>query len=169
MAPLTTSAPIQAFFPPAKKDHLSSSEIGDGFTADELNSVISPQVNGPWSPATDYREVEIVYIDPGPRCITFKGRIANLYDQTSGSKKPKAAKGCVRFVVKDDTGCITVCPLFRSESRECRECADELTGQTMVCELGVFTPSGTDRHGMDSTCLEWRAWCVDGVFCAVVY
>jgi hypothetical protein len=105
MAPAMSSS-IQAFFPPAQR--ATTDAVGDGFTSEEVSAVLHPQINGPWVPETTYEEVEIGHVDAGPKCVTFKGRIANLYDQANSSKRPKAAKGFVRFVLKDDTGCITV-------------------------------------------------------------
>ena len=36
------------------------------------------------------------------------GRIVNFYDQAMNSKMPQAAKGCLKIVVKDDTGAFGV-------------------------------------------------------------
>ena len=38
------------------------------------------------------------------------GRIVNFYELTNHghSKMPRSAKGCIKLVVKDDTGAITV-------------------------------------------------------------
>jgi hypothetical protein len=49
-----------------------------------------------------YEEVGISELAPGPRRVSFTGRIVNMYDQSIESKMPKAAKGCLKLVVKDD-------------------------------------------------------------------
>lgn len=45
---------------------------------------------------------------PGPGCVAFMGRVVNFYDQATLSKAPQAAKGCLKVVVKDDTGALMV-------------------------------------------------------------
>lgn len=67
-----------------------------------------------WTPEVDYTEVDIESLVPGPKCITFMGRIVNFFDQTTTSKMPKAAKGCLKMIVKDDTGALTVSLIFLS-------------------------------------------------------
>lgn len=61
-----------------------------------------------WIPAREYDETDIGSLIPGPQCVTFIGRVANFYDQSTPSKMPQAAKGCVKIIVKDDTGALTV-------------------------------------------------------------
>jgi hypothetical protein len=108
---------IQSFFhaPPSENTTSSvdalSTEPGDGFTTDEVDAVLHPQINTSWTPAQDYEECDIASLVPGPHCVTFLGRIANFFDQATPSKKPKAAKGCMKLVVKDDTAALTVSSL----------------------------------------------------------
>lgn len=100
---------IQSFFPPSKPQVLSkTSPTSDGFTSDEVDAVLHPTIDANWLPDTEYEECEINELVPGPGCVMFKGRIANFYDQAMQSKKPRAAKGCVKLMVKDGGGCITV-------------------------------------------------------------
>ena len=63
---------------------------------------------GSWVPEVDYKEVDIEALVPGPQCVLLVGRIANFYDQSTPSKMPKAARGCIKMIVKDDTGALTV-------------------------------------------------------------
>lgn len=83
---------------------MTSNPTGDGFDGDET------ELNSPtgWIPAREYDEVDIAALNPGPQCITVVGRIANFYDQPTPSKMPQAAKGCIKVIVKDDTGALTV-------------------------------------------------------------
>ena len=110
MAPQYPS--IQSFFPFAtlqnhKGDAGTSAEAGDGFTTEEFEAVIHPQ-SRPWVPQQDYEEIEIGSLVPGCQRVTFLGRIVNFYDQSTPSKKPNAAKGCLKVVVKDDSGALVV-------------------------------------------------------------
>ncbi|KAJ9665735.1 hypothetical protein H2201_004220 [Coniosporium apollinis] len=84
------------------------SQAGDGFTEAEVDAVLHPPANQTWSPPNEYEKVDIAALIPGPKCVTFVGRVANFYDQSTPSKKPRAAKGCVKIIVKDDTGALTV-------------------------------------------------------------
>ncbi|KAF2453617.1 hypothetical protein BDY21DRAFT_292851 [Lineolata rhizophorae] len=106
---------IQSYFPSTSSSRpteatssSSSSRPGDGFTAAELERALNPPVNPPWRPAHEYDEVEIAELVPGPRRVTFMGRIVNLYDRAMPSKAPNAARGCLKLIVKDNTGAITV-------------------------------------------------------------
>jgi len=81
---------------------------GDGFTSAEVDAVLHPSVDNSWTPTEDYAEFAIADLALGPRGITFQDRIANSYDQRTLIKKPQAAKGCVKCVVKDNSGAVTV-------------------------------------------------------------
>lgn len=104
---------IQSFFSTSNPDvrEVSSPEsqlIGDGFTAEEVDAVLYPTVSKNWCPEQSYDEFEIASLVPGPRCVMFQGRVGNVYDQVVLSKKPRAAKGCLKVVIKDVTGAIAV-------------------------------------------------------------
>ena len=121
MAPQFPS--IQTFFPlktspsrsssPAKScPALSSSpclesKAGDGFDSSDVEAVLHPSSED-WIPAKEYEEADIGTLQPGPQCVTLVGRLVNFYDQPTPSKMPQAAKGCVKIIMKDDTGAITV-------------------------------------------------------------
>lgn len=96
---------IQSFF---TKPANPPTAPGDGFTPQEVDAVLHPAIDESWLPAQDYEECDIASLIPGPRCVTFQGRIANFYDQQTASKRPQAAKGCCKVVVKDDSGALTV-------------------------------------------------------------
>ena len=94
---------------------LSARPIGDGFSTEEIDRVLHPQPNTDWQPAKHYEEVDIGDIDSGPGCIMIQGRIANILHQPNVNKKPKAAKGCIKVIVKDDTGAISVRDILLSD------------------------------------------------------
>lgn len=111
-------ASIQAFFTPnptpsPTKSNTSSLPcsdvlVVDGFTAEEVREALKPKPAEPWHPTTEYAECDIRDLYPGPRAITFMGRIANLFDVANNPKTPRSAKGCVKLCVKDVKGAITV-------------------------------------------------------------
>jgi len=115
-------ASIQAFFPPtpnsspvksASSPPSSDVPVGDGFTAEEKQEALKPQPAEPWHPTVEYEDCEIRDLYPGPRAVTFMGRVANIFDVANIPKTPRSAKGCVKLCVKDDTGAITVGALVR--------------------------------------------------------
>lgn len=103
---------IQSFFQsqPASAPPSSSPLSGDGFTAAEIEAALHPSLPEIWhpSPTTKYYDSDIASLSPGTRCITFMGRIANLFDVANSSRMPRTAKGCIRIVVKDESGAVTV-------------------------------------------------------------
>jgi len=105
---------IQSFFQPevspAKKDKASNSSLaaGDGFTAEEVEATILPRSLPQWRPRGIYEEVDIETLIPGPGCVTIMGRVVNFFFLETPSKAPHAAKGCLKMVVKDDSGALVV-------------------------------------------------------------
>jgi hypothetical protein len=113
MASSHKDSSIQAFFhptpatsSPAKQP--PSSSIGDGFTPEELEEALKPTPAEPWQPKVEYLECEIRDLYPGPRAVTFMGRVANIFDVANAPKTPRSAKGCVKLCVKDDHDAVTV-------------------------------------------------------------
>ncbi|KAF2112935.1 hypothetical protein BDV96DRAFT_497013 [Lophiotrema nucula] len=80
---------------------------GDGFSSDEVEAVLNPP-SAQWTPIHDYDEVHIGALEPGPKYLTFMGRVVNFYDQVKPSKRPEAAQGCLKIMIGDDTGAVTV-------------------------------------------------------------
>ena len=109
------SSSIQSFFQPevpssSHKSHKrpsSKTDTNDGFTSSEIEAASHPSLHR-WQPRTTYNEVDIGSLVPGPGCVALMGRVANYYDQVLNSKSPQAAKGCLKIIVKDDTGAFAV-------------------------------------------------------------
>lgn len=103
---------IQSFFQPEISPSRNPAtttpcETGDGFTVEEIEATLQPKLHK-WQPRGSYKEVEIGSLVPGPGCVALMGRVANFYDQATPSKAPQAAKGCLKVIVKDDTGALMV-------------------------------------------------------------
>ena len=109
---LGQSPSIQSFFPlrsSVLKSQPPSSPIpGDGFTPEELATVLRP-AQDKWEPKDHYDDCNIDTIVPGPKRIKIMGRIVNLSDGPPGAKLPMSPKGSLLLVIKDDTGALTVC------------------------------------------------------------
>ena len=106
---------IQSFFQPevpssSHKSHRrpsSKTDTNDGFTSSEVEAASHPSLHI-WQPRTTYNDIDIGSLVPGPGCVALMGRVANFNDQTINSKSPQAAKGCLKIIVKDDTGAVAV-------------------------------------------------------------
>ena len=88
------------------------SDTGDGFSAYELAKASEPEssleANRQWVSGVGYQHVDIDDLHPGPRRVRIQGRVVNFRHYLQGMKKPPAARGCWRILVKDDTGVISV-------------------------------------------------------------
>ncbi|KAF7448985.1 hypothetical protein Ptr902_02924 [Pyrenophora tritici-repentis] len=101
---MPASSSIQSYFSLPRKN-------GDGFTPEEMQSALSTKratAASAWTPTLDYEEADIGTLEPGPRHLTLMGRIVYFNDQAKPSKSHKAAQGCIRIMVSDDTGVLTV-------------------------------------------------------------
>lgn len=113
---------IQSFFQPevspGKKDKASRLPLaaGDGFTAAEVEATICPPCLPQWQPRGTYNEVDIETLIPGPGCVTIMGRVVNFFVLGTPSKAPHAAKGCLKMVVRDDTGALVVSLLMTRDT-----------------------------------------------------
>ena len=114
MAPQTPS--IRSFFQPevpliqnSKRRKLdeTTEDMNDGFTPSEIASALQLTLHE-WKPNGVYKDMEIGSLIPGPDCVALMGRVVNFYDQVMLSKMPQAAKGCLKVLVKDDTGVLAV-------------------------------------------------------------
>jgi len=100
-------AQAQASSPAAPPTTKSPSKLGDGFTEEELTEALDP-MSRKWNPDREYEECTIRYLVPGPKAVTFMGRVVNfntVFGKTA--KQPKAA-GWHYLTIKDDTGAIYV-------------------------------------------------------------
>jgi hypothetical protein len=114
---MTHSYPsIQSFYKregptSAKKDEEqqpSSKKKGDGFTEKELADALDPLKRN-WDPEREYEEATINKLVPGPKAVTFVGRIVNVSTIFGSSQKQPKAAGWHYLVVKDDSAAISVC------------------------------------------------------------
>ena len=104
---------------------MMSPDIGlsDGFTAEEVENVLHPPATS-WSPIHGYEKIKIDALEPGPKFITFMGRIVNLYNISKSSKRERTAKGFFKLTVADDSGTVMVfifiCYPFQGETEDGR-------------------------------------------------
>ena len=59
-------------------------------------------------PHHEYEEVPLSTLAPGPRRIKFSARVVNIHDQPVASKSSKAARGCLKVLVKDNNATLLV-------------------------------------------------------------
>ncbi|KAK8189183.1 uncharacterized protein BKA78DRAFT_242891, partial [Phyllosticta capitalensis] len=57
-----------------------------------------------------YQSVAIASLAPSSAAITFVGRVVNIFHFANNNQKPRAATGCLRFILRglDGTGLVTV-------------------------------------------------------------
>lgn len=96
--------------PLATTSAASTPKVGDGFTEEELADSLDP-LNKKWNPEREYEEVSIVQLVPGPRAVTFAGRIVNLRTMMGTNPKQPKANGWHSLIVKDDSGAVEVSSL----------------------------------------------------------
>ncbi|TVY91344.1 hypothetical protein LAWI1_G003655, partial [Lachnellula willkommii] len=80
---------------------------GDGFTEEELADAVDP-LNRKWNPEREYEECTIDQLVPGPKAVTFVGRIVNFTTIIGHSQKQPKASGWHYMLVKDDSAAISV-------------------------------------------------------------
>jgi hypothetical protein len=110
---------IQAFYKPEVRlpnpsnPQPSPTKPGDGFTEEELSDAMDP-LHRKWNPEREYEECSISHLVPGPRAVTFVGRVVNLKTILGKDKKQPKARGFQAVIVRDDEGAASVsCVCFR--------------------------------------------------------
>lgn len=59
-------------------------------------------------PTIDYEEADLGSLEPGPRYLALMGRVVNFNDQVRPSKSHKATQGCIKVMIADNTGVLSV-------------------------------------------------------------
>ncbi|KAL6709076.1 hypothetical protein ACN47E_001892 [Coniothyrium glycines] len=102
---MPASSSIQSYFSSSPRKN------SDSFAQDDVQStmpssgvVVLPQ----WMPSLEYEVVDLGDLQPGPRNVMLMGRIVNFYDIAKPSKSHKAAQGCLKVMLADDTGVLTM-------------------------------------------------------------
>jgi hypothetical protein len=92
-----------------KKYPSSSSRTipGDGFTEEELSDALDP-LHRDWKPEREYEELGIGDLVPGPKAITFIGRVVNVSTIWGRSQKQPKAAGWHYVILKNNTAAISV-------------------------------------------------------------
>jgi hypothetical protein len=105
---------IQAFYKPevrlpsaALVGEGGKSKPGDGFTEEELADALDP-LHRKWNPEREYEECSVGQLVPGPRAVTFVGRIVNLRTVMGKSAKVPKATGFHSLILRDDEGAVSV-------------------------------------------------------------
>ena len=83
-------------------------ERGDGFSGEELADALDP-LKRKWDPRREYDECTIDKLVPGPKAVTFVGRIVNLTTIHGNSDEQPKAAGWHHLILKDHAAAISVC------------------------------------------------------------
>lgn len=73
-----------------------------------LRSIELDQTANRTKPELDYERAFLGTLAPGPCNLTLIGRIVYFNDQAKPSKSHKAAQGCIKILLTDDTGVLTI-------------------------------------------------------------
>jgi hypothetical protein len=107
---------VQSFYrrelpKPVRKDEAEPFQVvkvGDGFTEEELTEALDP-LTRKWNPEREYDQMTIGQLVPGPKAVTFMGRIVNFSTVFGHSQKQPKASGWHYMILKDDSAAISVC------------------------------------------------------------
>lgn len=108
---------IQSFYkrevpkPDEEAEGPAPENIGDGFTEEELAEALDPLTRR-WNPEREYEELDIGQLSPGPKAVTFVGRVVNFNTVYGRSQKQPKASGWHYMVIKDDTASISASVSF---------------------------------------------------------
>lgn len=89
-----------------------STKVGDGFTFGEANEVRHHTLQS-WEPREQYKNTQISKLVPGSGRVCLLGRVVNLYEPPPPNNMPSTAKGCFKLHVRDDSGTLMVCILYK--------------------------------------------------------
>lgn len=105
---------IQSFYkrevPKSTEKQLAASSTimtADGFTEKELSDALDP-LNRKWKPEQEYEELGIGDLVPGPKAVTFIGRVVNISTVWGRSQKQPKAAGWHYLILKNNTAAISV-------------------------------------------------------------
>ncbi|TQS36082.1 hypothetical protein Golomagni_03477 [Golovinomyces magnicellulatus] len=84
----------------------SRSEPGDGFTEAEIMNTLDP-LSRNWDPDREYEKVAISRLNPGPKAVSFIGRIVNFSTRFGSSAEQPRAKGWHHLIIKDGTAALS--------------------------------------------------------------
>jgi hypothetical protein len=124
-----------------------SAKPGDGFTEEELADALDP-LNRKWNPEREYEELNITQLVPGPRAVTFCGRIVNLNTVHGRNPKQPKASGWHFLIVKDDSAAISVWfhPFLHFELLTI------LLDQIVLCTKPLSSQARPISHFLDCLC-----------------
>ncbi|CAN9287576.1 unnamed protein product [Alternaria sp. RS040] len=103
---MPASPSIQSYFSSS-----TTTKNDDGFATKEAHAALASSeatATSAWAPAFDYEEADLGTLEPGPCKLVLMGRVVYFIDQARPSKSHKAAQGCIKVLLADDTGVLTV-------------------------------------------------------------
>jgi len=105
---LSTPARHTSFASQSSSQRLTLTQPENESTYSQSQTTVGSLNKQTWTPNSDYIRYEIADLLPGPGRICVSGRIANMFDLGYLHKMPYGAKGCLKLLVRDDTGVLTV-------------------------------------------------------------
>ncbi|KAF7953327.1 hypothetical protein EAE96_006538 [Botrytis aclada] len=90
-------------------------ELGDGFTEEELHDAMDPLAQK-WNPCREYESVAVGELIPGPKAVTFIGRVVSFATVIGKSAKQPRARGWHYIGVRGEGGVVSIKLYFANQS-----------------------------------------------------
>ncbi|KAL8937210.1 MAG: hypothetical protein Q9216_004538 [Gyalolechia sp. 2 TL-2023] len=113
---------------------------GDDVDGGEVEATVQPALHA-WKPNKHYEDVQISKLVPGSAPVCLLGRLINFYEQPIPGRMPYAAKGCLKVVMKDDTGIMMIRLWYANIDYDLR------LGQLVSLWTSHISPTEYARHG----------------------
>ncbi|KAF7914941.1 hypothetical protein BELL_0327g00060 [Botrytis elliptica] len=90
-------------------------EFGDGFTEEELHEAMDPLAKK-WNPSREYESLAVGELIPGPKAVTFIGRVVSFATIIGKSAKQPRARGWHYVGVRGEGGVVSIKLYFANQS-----------------------------------------------------
>ncbi|KAF5874832.1 putative myo-inositol-1-phosphate synthase protein [Botrytis fragariae] len=90
-------------------------ELGDGFTEEELHEAMDPLAQK-WNPSREYESMTVGELIPGPKAVTFIGRVVSFATIIGKSAKQPRARGWHYVGVRGEGGVVSIKLYFANQS-----------------------------------------------------
>ncbi|KAM3158725.1 hypothetical protein ABEW05_000756 [Botrytis cinerea] len=90
-------------------------ELGDGFTEEELHEAMDPLAKK-WNPSREYESMTVGELIPGPKAVTFIGRVVSFATIIGKSAKQARARGWHYVGVRGEGGVVSIKLYFANQS-----------------------------------------------------
>ncbi|KAL8841516.1 MAG: hypothetical protein Q9170_000899 [Blastenia crenularia] len=80
---------------------------GDGFTSDEVEATIRPTLHT-WTSPHHFEATQVNKLVSESKPVCLVGRLVNFYEPPAPKSMPYSAKGCLKVLMRDETGVMMI-------------------------------------------------------------